>query len=146
MGTMTTEYQARVLSVVRSRKKVRCVVRLRARRKNRAERSEPREREVVQRRCPTCQRFPRRLANRSCLHPLALRRILLLLAAIPLDGIRQLPDLRVYLYNLLLRPRNERHLLLNGIRRNTGMDLLVWDTPSDCRRSPLPLTRQACNP
>src|SRR6266851_6149908 len=144
METMTTGYAAKILSIVRSGKKVRYDERLRVRGKQCADRNGPRKHLIrSQGRYPTYQQFPRPFKSYSR-HPVALGRILPLQAPIPLEGVTQLPDLRFYLYHLLLRPCNGRPLLLDGIRRDTGM---IWqdpDNPSECRRSPLSLKRPAC--
>ncbi len=89
----------------------------RARRKNRSERSGPRKPGLIrsQGRSLTYQHIPRGLVNSSRLRSPALWQILLFQAAIPLDDISRLPDLRFFLYTLLHHRYNERHLLLEAI-------------------------------
>src|SRR5258708_35605231 len=96
METMTTRCEARVLSIVRSRKRVQYDERLRAR-KHRADQSELQEQMIIQglKGRPTYQHSPRRslVNNPSRLRPPIPRRALVLQSRIPLDGASRPPDL-----------------------------------------------------
>jgi hypothetical protein len=63
----------------------------------------------------TYQQIPRGLVNSSHLRSPALWQILLFQAAMPLDDICRLPDLRFFLYTLLHHLCNGRPLLLGAI-------------------------------
>src|SRR6266699_2457354 len=125
METMTTQCEARVLSIVRSRKKVQYDERLRARGQNRADQSDFREQGLIQGQggCPAYQHSPKkRTVNHSRLRPLSPWRALLLQAAMPLDGAMRLPlNLRTSLHNLLTLRCHTHSLLSNWISQDTMM-------------------------
>src|SRR5712671_6784595 len=135
MEIMTTECEARVLSIVRSRKKVHYDERLPARRKNLVE----------QGRFLNYHHCLSEPVNQVCL---SLHNLNLLPQAVThVESNSLLRNPRIYLYHLLDLGRYERHLLPVGIRRDTWMDPSKDPTTGSKRqRAPLSLKRLACRP